>query len=174
MTNWVVDFAHSEISFQVKHMMVAKVKGHFDSYEAIVEAPDLENLTGANIRFEFDVESIYTKNKDRDNHLRSADFFNVEKYPKITFQSTSITGSGSNYVITGDLTIRNVTKPVTFDVTFNGKGTNPWGATVYGFEGQSVIKREDFGLTWNSQLETGGVLVGSEIKIFIDLELSPQ
>lgn len=173
MTVYNVDLSHSEVSFQVKHMMVAKVKGHFDTYTATVEAPNLEDLTGANIAFEFDVASIHTKNKDRDDHLRSADFFNAEQYPKITFQSTSITGAAPNFQVTGDLTIRNITKPVTFDVTFNGKGTNPWGVEVYGFEGESVIKREDFGLTWNASLETGGVLVGNDVKIIIELELSP-
>lgn len=173
LTNYNVDFAHSEISFQVKHMMVAKVKGHFEAYQATVEAPNLEDLTGANITFDFEVTSIYTKNKDRDDHLRSADFFDAKQYPKISFQSTSITGTAPSFQVTGDLTIRDVTKPVTFNVTFNGKGTNPWGSEVYGFEGDTVIKREDFGLTWNSALETGGVLVGSDVKIAIDLELSP-
>ena len=174
MTICTVDVAHSEISFQVKHMMVSKVKGHFDSYLAKVEAEDLEDLTGATLYFEFEVASINTKNKDRDYHLLSADFFDADKYPKITFQSTEITGSTSNYEVTGKLTIRDVTKPVTFLVAFNGKGTNPWGATVYGFEGSTIINREEFGLTWNAALETGGVLVGKDIKILIDLELTPE
>ncbi len=173
MTKWVVDPSHSEIGFQVKHMMVSKVKGSFDTYSADIEAADLTDLTSASISFTFDVSSINTKNTDRDNHLRSADFFDAETFQNITFKSTTITGSGSDYKVTGDLTIRDTTKPVTFDVEFNGKGTNPWGQEVYGFEAEGKINREEFGLTWNAALETGGVMVGKDIKILVDLELSP-
>lgn len=172
MANYVVDKTHSSVGFQVKHMMISKVKGSFDSYEATVEATDLADLTTANIAFEFDVASINTKNEDRDNHLRSADFFEVDQYPKITFKSTNVQGSGSDYAVTGDLTIKDVTKPVTFEVTYNGKGTNPWGAEVYGFEAETLINREEFGLTWNASLETGGVLVGKDIKVVVELELN--
>lgn len=172
MAKYVVDKSHSNVGFQVKHMMVSKVKGSFDSYEATVEAEDLTNLTTANIEFAFDVASINTKNEDRDNHLRSADFFEADKYPQITFKSTNIEGSGSDYTVTGDLTIKDVTKPVTFEVTYNGKGTNPWGAEVYGFEAETSINREEFGLTWNAALETGGVLVGKDIKVIVELELN--
>ncbi|MFC5629691.1 YceI family protein [Aliibacillus thermotolerans] len=129
------------IQFEVKHMMVSKVRGQFDSY-------DLTDLTTASIAFEFDVASINTHSEDRDNHLRSEDFFDVEKYPTITFQSTDIQKDGDDYEVTGDLTIKDVTKPVTF-------ATNPWGVEVY----------EEFGLTWNAALETGGVLVAKDIKI---------
>lgn len=174
MTKWVVDQSHSNIGFQVKHMMVSKVRGSFDNYETTIEAADLADLTTANIHFAFDVASINTKNTDRDNHLRSGDFFDAENYKNITFQSTSITGSGSDYEVTGDLTIRDVTKAVTFEVEFNGKGTNPWGQEVYGFEAEAKINREEFGLTWNAALETGGVMVGKDIKILVDLELSPE
>lgn len=172
MAKYLVDKSHSNVGFQVKHMMVSKVKGNFDEYEATVEAADLTDLTTANIEFAFDVASINTKNDDRDNHLKSGDFFDVEKFPKITFKSTNITGSGSDYKVTGDLTIKDVTKSVTFDVSYNGKGTNPWGAEVYGFEAETAIDREEFGLTWNAALETGGVLVGKEIKILVELELN--
>lgn len=174
MTKWVVDQSHSHIGFQVKHMMVSKVKGAFDQYETTIEATDLADLTSANIHFKFDVASINTRNADRDNHLQSADFFDAETFPTITFQSTSITGSGENYQVTGELTVRDQTKPVTFDVDFNGKGTNPWGQEVYGFEAEAKINREEFGLTWNAALETGGVMVGKDIKILVDLELSPE
>ena len=139
------------IQFEVKHMMVSKVRGQFDSY-------DLTDLTTASIAFEFDVASINTHSEDRDNHLRSEDFFDVEKYPTITFQSTDIQKDGDDYEVTGDLTIKDVTKPVTF-------ATNPWGVEVYGFEAKTKINREEFGLTWNAALETGGVLVGKDIKI---------
>lgn len=168
-----VDQSHSNIQFEVKHMMVSKVRGRFDSYKAEVEAQDLTDLTTASIAFEFDVASINTYNEERDNHLRSEDFFHVEKYPTITFKSTNIKKDGDDYEVTGDLTIKDVTKPVTFKVEYGGKGTNPWGVEVYGFEAKTKINREEFGLTWNAALETGGVLVGKDIKVRVDLELNP-
>lgn len=173
MAKWNVDPVHSTIGFEVKHMMVSKVRGTFDSYTAEVEADDLADLTTASIKFTFDVASINTRDEERDNHLKSADFFDAEKYPTITFQSTSITRDGDDYLVTGDLTIKDVTRPVTFEVEFNGKGTNPWGVEVYGFEAEAKINREDFGLTWNAALETGGWLVGKEVKIKVDLEVNP-
>lgn len=173
MAKWTIDHAHSNVAFQVKHMMVSKVKGNFTSYTADVEADDLADLTNARITFTIDVASITTKSDDRDNHLKSADFFDAETYPHITFASTVITKSGDDYKITGDFTIRDQTHPVTFDVEYNGKGTNPWGVEVYGFEAEAKIKREQFGLTWNAALETGGVLVGSDVKIHLDLEFNP-
>jgi polyisoprenoid-binding protein YceI len=173
MAKWTVDQSHSSIGFEVKHMMVSKVKGQFESYAAEVEAADLTDLTSASIAFKLDVASINTRNDDRDNHLRSADFFDVENNPSIEFSSTSIIKDGDNYSVTGDLTIKEVTKPVTFSVEFNGKGTNPWGVEVYGFEAEAKINREEFGLTWNAALETGGVLVGKDIKIKVELEVNP-
>lgn len=174
MSKWTVDQSHSQIGFEVKHMMVSKVRGQFDAYTADIEGSDLTDLTSANISFKFDVASINTRNEDRDNHLKSADFFVVEQYPSIDFTSTSITKDGNDYKVTGDLTIKDVTKPVTFDVEFGGKGTNPWGVEVYGFEATAKLNREDFGLTWNAALETGGVLVGKDIKIIVELEVNPQ
>ena len=173
MTKWTVDKSHSQIGFEVKHMMVSKVKGVFDFYTADVEAADLEDLTGANISFSFDVASIQTRNEDRDNHLKSADFFDADRFPKITFQSTAITKLDDSFNVTGNLTIKDVTKEVTFETAFNGKGTNPWGQTVYGFEATTKINREEFGLTWNAALETGGVLVGKDVKVKVELELNP-
>lgn len=173
MTKWTVDQSHSTVGFEVKHMMVSKVKGQFDEYTATVEAADLSDLTTANIAFNFDVASINTHSEDRDNHLKSADFFDVEKYPSITFQSTAIERKGDEYKVTGDLTIKDVTNAVTFDVEFGGKGKNPWGVEVYGFEAESKINREEFGLSWNAALETGGVLVGKDIKIKVDLQVNP-
>lgn len=173
MTNWTVDTTHSSIGFSVKHMMVSKVKGAFEDYSATITAEDLTDLTNASITFEIQTASINTQSVDRDNHLRSADFFDADQFPKITFQSTNIVKDGDDYNVTGDLTIKDMTKPVTFNVEFNGKGTNPWNVEVYGFEGETKINREDFGLTWNAALETGGVLVGKEIKINVDLEINP-
>ena len=173
MTKWTVDQSHSHIGFEVKHMMVSKVKGVFDSYTANVEAADLADLTEANISFAFDVASINTRNEDRDNHIKSADFFDADQFPVITFESTSITKAGDSFDVTGNLTIKDITKEVTFETEFNGKGTNPWGQAVYGFEAETKINREEFGLTWNTALETGGVLVGKDVKIKVELELNP-
>ena len=173
MTNYTVDATHSSIGFEVKHMMVSKVKGTFDEFTADVQATDIADLTTANILFEIKAESVNSRNADRDGHLRSPDFFNVEAFDNITFKSTSISGAGEDFNVTGDLTIKDITKPVTFKVEYGGKGTNPWGAAVYGFEAEEKINREEFGLTWNTALETGGVLVGKDIKIKVELELSP-
>lgn len=173
MAKWNIDASHSSIGFQVKHMMVSKVKGQFESYAANVEATDLADLTTATIEFKIDTASVNTSNEDRDNHLKSGDFFDVEAFPTITFKSTSIEKSGDDFKVTGDLTIKDVTKAVTFDVEYGGKGTNPWGQEVYGFEAETKINREEFGLVWNAALETGGVLVGKDIKISVELELNP-
>lgn len=173
MAKWTVDAVHSTVGFEVKHMMVSKVKGQFESYTAEVEADDLTDLTTAKIAFKFDVASINTRSEDRDNHLKSADFFDAENNPAIDFVSTNITKNGDDYKVVGALIIKGVTRPLTFDVEFNGKGTNPWGVEVYGFEAEAKINREDFGLTWNAALETGGVLVGKDVKIKVELEVNP-
>ena len=172
MKKWTVDTAHSEIGFSVKHMMISKVKGNFSSYNAEVEANE-EDLNGAAIDFKIDVASISTNNVDRDNHLRSADFFDAESHPHITFKAKDIEKKGSDYELTGDLTIKGVTRPTTFEVEYGGKGTNPWGVEVVAFNAESKINRKDFGLTWNQSLETGGVLVGEDIKITLDLQANP-
>ena len=174
MTKWNMDLAHSAINFEVKHMMVSKVKGVFDGFTAEIEAADLADLTTANIAFNINTASINTRNEDRDNHLKSADFLDTDIYSTITFKSTSITKkSDDEYAVTGDLKIKDVTKSVTFETEYNGKGTNPWGQEVYGFEAATKINREEFGLTWNAALETGGVLVGKDIKISVELEVNP-
>ncbi|KYC69735.1 hypothetical protein B4099_1079 [Heyndrickxia coagulans] len=172
-TKWAVDYAHSTIDFTVKHMMISKVKGSFQNFEVELEA-DPQDLTDANISFIVDASSISTKNDDRDNHLRSADFLDVEQYPKITFVSKSVTKAGNNeYNVTGDLTIRGVTKEETFKATFEGISKNPMsGAETAGFSAEGTVKRSNYGLTWNAALETGGVLVGDEIKFTVELEAS--
>lgn len=172
MKKWNVDASHSSIGFSVKHMMVSKVRGSFGNYSADIEANETD-LTGANIAFNIQVSSINTGSEDRDNHLRSADFFDAEAYPEIKFVANSITKKDDDYSITGDLTMKGVTKPVVFEAEYGGKGTNPWGVEVVAFEAEATINREDFGLTWNAALETGGVLVGKDIKIKLDLEANP-
>ncbi|MDV6378166.1 YceI family protein [Sporosarcina sp. GW1-11] len=173
MTKWNVDAAHTNVGFSVRHMMVSNVKGSFTGIEGSVTG-DLENLTEAKIEFKIDVNTINTNNVDRDNHLRSDDFFAVETYPTITFDSTEIVKTGENtYDVTGDLMIKGVTKKTTFKVTRTGSGKNPWGVEVVGFETETKISRKEFGLTWNQALETGGVLVGDDIKITVELQVNP-
>ncbi|QQE77828.1 YceI family protein [Alicyclobacillus sp. SO9] len=172
---WAVDVAHSSIDFSVKHMMVSKVKGTFQKFDAAIEA-DPEDLTTANISFWVDVASIDTRNPDREGHLKSGDFFDVENHPELTFNATKIekTGDGK-YDVTGDLTIRGTTKPITFAVTYEGSGKDPMsGDEVAGFSGAATLNRKDFGLVWNVALETGGVLVGDQVKISIELEAHKQ
>ncbi len=171
---WVVDSTHSSIDFTVKHMMIAKVKGTFHTFAADIEA-DPTDLTSAEIRFEVELTSIDTRNADRDNHLRTADFFDVEQYPKMTFKSTSIERDGDDeYEVTGDLTLHGVTRSETFSVTFEGSGKDPWGNEKVGFSGKGSIKRSDYGLTYNAALETGGVLIGDEVTFSIEIEAAKQ
>lgn len=169
-SKWAVDASHSSIDFTVRHMMIAKVKGTFHDFEATIEA-DPEDLTTASIEFSVDVKSVDTRNEDRDNHLRSADFFDVENHPKMTFKATRIVRKGDGvYEVTGDLTIRGVTRSETFTVTYEGGGKDPWGNEKVGFSAEGKINRSDYGLTWNAALETGGVLVGDEVKINLEIE----
>lgn len=169
-TKWAMDVAHSGIDFSVKHMMIAKVKGVFNEFTANIAA-DPADLTTAEIDFTVDVASINTRNSDRDAHLRSADFFDVENHPTMTFKSTSIVNNGDGeYDVTGDLTIRGVTRSETFAVTFEGSGKDPWGNEKVGFSADGKINRSDYGLTWNAALETGGVLVGDQIKISLEIQ----
>lgn len=172
-TNWQVDSAHSSLDFSVKHMMISKVKGTFHDFNASVEA-DPADLTTADIQFNVDVSSIDTRNGDRDGHLKSGDFFNVEEHPQMTFKSTNIVKkSDGEYDVTGDLTIRGTTRPATFALTFEGQSKDPMsGNQVVGFSGEGKINRSEFGLEWNAALETGGVLIGDEVKIFIEIEAS--
>ncbi|GIO21701.1 YceI family protein [Oceanobacillus sp. J11TS1] len=170
--NWTVDKAHSEVGFSVKHMMISRAKGTFDNFDARIKA-DVEDLTDAEIEVTIDVASINTRNSDRDNHLRSEDFFDAESHPNITFIATDIKKSGgNNYKVNGDLTLKGTTKPATLDVTFEGESKDPMsGDLVAGFSGSTSINRKEFGLTWNASLETGGVLVGEDVKIQFELEL---
>lgn len=174
MKRWIVDDDHSFVGFEVKHMMVAKVRGQFNDFTADIQANDLTDLTTAHISFLFSTNSIHTRNNDRDFHLKSPDFFDVEHYPTITFHSTQIIKKADIYKVTGDLTIKDVTKSITFDVNYGGKATNASGVVVYGYEAATTIKREEFGLTWNTFLESGGVLVGSEVQIMVNLELQAE
>jgi len=169
-SKWNLDPTHSGVDFSVKHMMFATVKGGFTSFNAEIDA-DPTDLTTADIKFTVDLASVDTRNVDRDNHLRSADFFDVENHPAMTFTSTSIEKTDEDeYNVTGDLTLHGVTKSETFVVTFEGTGIDPWGNEKAGFGVEGKLKRSDYGLTWNATLEAGGVLVGDQIKVSLQLQ----
>ena len=171
LTTWKIDPTHSEIGFAVKHMMISTVKGRFTDVTGSVQTADDDPAAGlADISIA--VASIDTRDPQRDAHLRSADFFDVEKYRAITFRSTRIEGiTGDRFRLVGDLTIHGVTREVALDVTSEGRGKDPWGGERAGYSATTRIKRSDYGLLWNQALETGGLLVGDEVKITIDLEL---
>ncbi len=170
--SWALDPSHSEVTFSVRHMMISKVRGVFGVKSATIEAP--ENPLEAKITASADAASIDTKDEGRDKHLRSADFFDVEQYPTIDFASTGIRADGDDYLVDGDLTIRGVTKPVTFKAELGGFGTDPYGNYKAGVTAQTTINREEFGLTWNTALESGGVLVGKDVTITLDLQFARQ
>lgn len=173
-TKWALDATHSEIGFRVRHMMITNVSGSFQSFnvEATTEGND---FTTAKIQFTADINSISTNNADRDNHLKSGDFFNADKFPQIKFASTKVEKKGAeNFVLHGDLTVKDVTKPVTLDVEFGGIGKDPWGNEKAGFTLSGKINRTEFGLNWNAALETGGVLVSEDVKLYAEIQLVKQ
>jgi polyisoprenoid-binding protein YceI len=169
---WVLDPSHSEVTFSVRHMMISKVRGKFAVKSATITAP--ENPFEATVTATADVASIDTNDEGRDGHLRSADFFDAETYPTISFTSTGVRIEKGDFLVDGDLTIKDVTKPVTFELEFGGFGTDPYGNYKAGATAKTVINREEFGLTWNAALETGGVLVGKDVTIELDLQGSIQ
>ncbi len=172
--SWKLDTVHSAVEFSVRHMMVSTVKGNFREFAVDLEL-DPQDLTRSSAKAVIKAASIDTREQARNGHLVSADFFDAEKYPEITYQSRSVKAlGGDRYQIEGDLTIKDTTRPVALDVTFLGVQTSPQGVKVAGFEAATKISRQDFGLTWNVALETGGVLVGDEIKISIDVEVNEE
>ncbi|MGW8484086.1 YceI family protein [Microbacterium sp. NPDC055903] len=165
---WVLDPAHSEVTFSVRHMMISKVRGTFGVKSATLVAP--ENPLDATVTASVDVTSIDTKDEGRDGHLRSADFFDTENFPTMEFVSTGARVADGDFFVDGDLTIRGITKPVSFAFDFGGFGNDPYGNYKAGASATTTINREDFGLTWNAALETGGVLVGKDVTINLDLQ----
>ena len=163
-TKWNLDPAHSEITFKVRHMMISNVKGEFKNFSIDLESAD-DEFKNVKANATIDTASISTNNTDRDNHLKSAEFFNAEAHPQITFETDSL-----NEDVTGNLTINGVTKPVKLDVDFGGINVDPWGQTKAGFSFEGKIKRSDFGLNWNAALEAGGVMVSDEVKIAGELQ----
>jgi polyisoprenoid-binding protein YceI len=166
---WNIDPTHSEVTFSVRHLMISKVAGSFNVFKGELEIDD-QNLANSWVKAEADVSSVNTRDPQRDGHLKSPDFFDAEKYPTITFASTSVTKSGSDYKVTGDLSIHGVTKAVIFDVDYSGNVKDPYGMQRAGLSATTKINRGDFGMTFNSPLETGGVMLSDEVKITIDLE----
>jgi len=165
---WSLDPAHTEIGFVVRHMMVSKVRGHFEKYNAtIVTAP---NPTESHVEVEVDLSSITTGNDQRDAHLRSSDFFDVETSPAMTFRSTAVRPDGEDFLVDGDLTIRGVTRPITLTVEVGGFGPDAYGGIRSGFSATAEINRRDFGVNWNAAIEGGGVVVSDKVTITIEAE----
>lgn len=173
MAIWNIDPSHSEITFKVRHLMISTVKGYFNQYEATLDGEESNGFEGAKVTFSADIESINTGNADRDNHLKSADFFDAANHPKLSFVSTSFTPTGNNhYTITGDLTIRGTTKPVTLEAEYHGSMIDFYGNTKAGFHLSGSINRHDFGLAWNAVTEAGGIVVSEEVKLELDVQMS--
>jgi polyisoprenoid-binding protein YceI len=165
---YTLDPAHSEVTFQVRHL-ITRVSGRFSSFAGTIqfdEAAPAQSSVSVTVQ----TSSIDTNQADRDAHLRSDDFFSAERFPTMTFVSRSITASGGHFAVAGDLTIRDITRPVVFPVTYLGKARDPWGNEKLAFESELTINRKDFGLTWNAALETGGVLVGEDVRISLNLQ----
>lgn len=169
---YALDPLHASIGFVAKHMMVSKVRGKFTEASAVLTVGEEPLESGVEVTVRTD--SVTTGAGDRDAHLRSGDFFDVENHPELTFRSTGVSAfDGDEFVLSGELTIRGVTKPVELKASFEGVGVNPWGVPVVGFSASTQIDREDWGLTWNAALETGGVLVSKKVTIEIDAEFNP-
>jgi polyisoprenoid-binding protein YceI len=174
MATYKIDAAHSEITFKVKHLVISTVSGNFSKFDATMESSK-EDFSDASISFEADVNSISTNNEQRDAHLKGADFFHAEKYPNITFKSTSFEKqSDSDYILKGDLSIFGNTKPVSLNVEYGGNVIDPWGQNKAGFEIEGKIKRSDFGLKWNALTEAGGAVVSDEVRLFLNVEMVKQ
>ena len=171
---WTIDPVHSGINFSVRHMMVSTVRGRFEKFSGTINF-DEAVPTNSTVDIQIEAASVNTKEAQRDSDLKSPNFFDAEKYPYLTFKSKRVNVVDSQHAkLVGDLTIRNVTKEVVLDVEYAGQAKSPWGMTSAGFSAQTKINREDWGLTWNQSLETGGVLVGKDIALSIEVEIVKQ
>lgn len=170
-TKWVLDPSHSEVQFKVKHLMISNVTGSFNVISASAESQD-DSFSNASVSFSADLNTINTNNKDRDAHLKSADFFDVENHPELTFSAADFNAASGK--ITGDLTISGVTKPVTLNVEFDGIAKDPWGNEKAGFSISGKINRTDWNLSWNAGLEAGGVLVSEEVRLLAEVQFVKQ
>ncbi|GAC1451154.1 MAG: YceI family protein [Pseudarthrobacter sp.] len=169
---WTLDMSHSEIGFTVRHAGISKVRGRFT--DASAEARVGESLADASLHAAVKTASFESGDANRDGHVKGPDFFDVEQFPEMTFRATSVEGDGEDYTLTGDLTIRGVTKPVEMEVEFTGVAVDPFGATRAGFSAETDISRKEFGLTWNAALEAGGLLVSDKVKINVEAALVKQ
>lgn len=172
-TKWAIDTMHSEVQFKVKHLVISTVTGTFNSFDGTV-TNEGDDFDGAQVTFEVDVNSVDTNQTDRDNHLRSADFFNVEEYPKMTFSGSLKKVSDEDYKLEGPLTIKDTTKDVSLDVTYGGSMIDGYGQTKAGFEVSGKINRKEFGLTWSQVTEAGGVVVGDDVKLIFNVQFARQ
>ena len=168
-TAWKLEPTHSTVEFSAKHLMITTVKGRIVDIEGTIYTNE-NDPKSSSVEATLKTASIDTRTDQRDQHLRSADFLNVEQYPEIKFKSTRIEGGKQEFKLTGDLTIRDVTRPITLDVTFEGQTKDPWGGERVGFSASGKIDRREFGLTWNQLLEAGGVAIGNEIKLSLDIQ----
>lgn len=173
MATYKIDAAHSDIIFKVKHLMITTVTGQFKTFDATLTA-EAEDFSDAVVTFTADINSVDTRNEQRDGHLKSDDFFAAEKYPELKFTSTSFTKSDDGYVVKGDLTIRDVTKPIELKAEYAGLMVDPWGQTKVGFEAEGKIKRKEFGLGWDAVTEAGGVVVSDEVKLQFNIQFVKQ
>ena len=170
-TTWTVDKSHSKVGFSVSHLVITDVDGFFKDYEAQISSNG-DDFSTANVELKVNTSSIFTDNEKRDDHLRSDDFFNSEKYPQMTFKGKSMKKVGDKkYKLTGDFTIRDVTKQITLDVTYNGMVKDPWGNTKAGFKITGEIDRFDYNLKWDKAIEAGSLVVGKDVELVIDLQL---
>jgi polyisoprenoid-binding protein YceI len=168
-TTWKLDPSHTTVEFVAKHMMITTVRGRFAEFEGTIVA-DEANIGASSVEVTMKAASIDSRAEQRDTHLRSGDFLDVENFPDVTFKSTRIEGSKEKFKVTGDLTIRGTTHPITLDATFEGTGKDPWGGTRSAFSASGKFDRRDYGLTWNVALEAGGILVSNEVKIQIEAQ----
>jgi polyisoprenoid-binding protein YceI len=172
-TKWSIDPMHSEVQFKIKHLVISTVSGFFKSFEGSVESEN-DDFSNANISFSLDVDSLDTTQAQRDEHVKSPEFFDAPAYPKITFKSTSFTKTGDDYALVGDLTIKGITKSVKLAAEYGGSAADFYGNTKAGFEITGKINRKEFGLTWDGVTEAGSIVLGDEIKLFINIQLTKQ
>ncbi len=169
---YVIDQSHSEVGFNARHAGIAKVRGQFTEYEGALVVG--EDLADSSVTVTIQTASIDTNNEGRDGHLRSADFFDVDSNPTMTFTSTALNGTGEDFTVAGDLTLNGITRPVELEVDYNGSAVDPFGNQRVGFEAKTTVNRKDFGLTWNAALETGGFLVSDKINIVLEVSAIKQ
>ncbi|WP_153797559.1 YceI family protein [Foetidibacter luteolus] len=174
MATYKIDAAHSEVTFKVKHLMITNVTGSFTKFDGSLES-EKEDFTDAKVSFEADINSISTNNEQRDAHLKADDFFAADKFPKLSFVSTGIEKKDDEeYVLTGNLTIRDITKPVKLNVNYGGTATDPWGQVKAGFEIEGKINRKEFGLTFHAVTETGGIMLSDDVKLNLQIQMVKQ